>query len=617
MAVAFVAAPAANAASIAVVPRNFSPANGPLAISASVPDVRAVGVQLTTANGRGLGWLQAPARTQLVSTYWDGTINGVRVRDGSYLVRLVAGKNVLAATPIRVDSVAPELMEVSADNGSAPFSGDTALLTTVTPNADGLRDAARIHFRLTEPATVTLTISRTQNTLEAPLYTHTEGLKAGEQSFDWTPAAGLGPRTYLTQLTVVDQAANTRAYGAKTPFVGRFPRAPVVRLMGIDAAFAEPSYAPDQLATLRISADAPSLTVQFFHAGPEHVFTAADNVMNGIPVGAPAQLDWSKKRNAPSVAKLGLGPWPSGLYFAQLTAPDGRIGYAPFIVRPAVLGEHRVAIILPAATWQAYNFWDTNGDGWGDTWYARGPHRSAELGRPYLRRGVIPFFRRYDLGLLHWLAWTGKDADYLADLDLAALNGDELARTYDLIVFPGHTEYVQDALYDSIERYRDLGGNLAFLSANNFFWRVVQDGKILRRTSLWRNLGRPEGSVLGAQYVANDEGHRQGVYVVSNPGLAPWLWSKTGLEEGGTFGEFVGGYGIEIDASGPYSPSGTQVLAEIPQLFGPTLTAQMTYYETPAGAKVFAAGALDFGGSATFWPVSRILENLWTRLSVP
>ena len=43
----------------------------------------------------------------------------------------------------------------------------------------------------------------------------------------------------------------------------------------------------------------------------------------------------------------------------------------------------------------------------------------------------------------------------------------------------------------------------------------------------------------------------------------------------------------------------------------------MTYYETPAGAKVFAAGAIDFGGSATVPRISRMLENLWARLAQP
>ena len=37
----------------------------------------------------------------------------------------------------------------------------------------------------------------------------------------------------------------------------------------------------------------------------------------------------------------------------------------------------------------------------------------------------------------------------------------------------------------------------------------------------------------------------------------------------------------------------------------------------PGKAYTFAAGVLDFGGSATFWPVRRILENLWARLAAP
>ena len=43
----------------------------------------------------------------------------------------------------------------------------------------------------------------------------------------------------------------------------------------------------------------------------------------------------------------------------------------------------------------------------------------------------------------------------------------------------------------------------------------------------------------------------------------------------------------------------------------------MTYYETAQGAKVFAGGVIDFGGSATLPSVRRLLENLWARLSAP
>ena len=44
-------------------------------------------------------------------------------------------------------------------------------------------------------------------------------------------------------------------------------------------------------------------------------------------------------------------------------------------------------------------------------------------------------------------------------------------------------------------------------------------------------------------------------------------------------------------------------------------TAQMTYYETRRGARVFAAGAFTLAGAALQPDVSRVLENLWARLA--
>jgi hypothetical protein len=60
------------------------------------------------------------------------------------------------------------------------------------------------------------------------------------------------------------------------------------------------------------------------------------------------------------------------------------------------------------------------------------------------------------------------------------------------------------------------------------------------------------------------------------------------------------------------------VLAEIRNLFGPGKTAQMTYYETPNGAKVFAAGAFYFTRWIHVDPITaRLVDNVWTRLSRP
>ena len=52
-------------------------------------------------------------------------------------------------------------------------------------------------------------------------------------------------------------------------------------------------------------------------------------------------------------------------------------------------------------------------------------------------------------------------------------------------------------------------------------------------------------------------------------------------------------------------------------IFGHGQAAQMTYYETTRGAKVFAAGAFTLAGSASQADVSRLLENLWIHLAGP
>jgi hypothetical protein len=133
------------------------------------------------------------------------------------------------------------------------------------------------------------------------------------------------------------------------------------------------------------------------------------------------------------------------------------------------------------------------------------------------------------------------------------------------------------------------------------------------RGQRWRKLGRPESALVGVQYVGSNNGVVQHGYTVTGATTAPWAFAGTGLSNGDEFGR----YGIEIDARTPASPRGIQLLASIPNLIGQGRTAEMTYYETPAGAKVFAAGAINFAASLAQPAVSRLLENVWARLSVP
>ena len=310
-----------------------------------------------------------------------------------------------------------------------------------------------------------------------------------------------------------------------------------------------------------------------------------------------------------------LGRWPTGVYFARLTSSGGAYGFAPLVLRPRRLGENRVAVVVPTHTWAAYNFRDVDGDGVGDTWYASSEIHTVDLTRPFLDRGVPPHYRAYDAGFIHWMTSGGRRADFLSDEDLERIpTARRLQRLYDLVVFPGHEEYVTPHVFDIVERYHTLGGNLLFLSANNFYYRVTRRGTVLHGRDRYRDRGRPEARFIGAQYVDwFQRRYPNRPYVVTSAPSARWVFRGTGLETGSRFGT----YGIEIDARAEESPPRVEVLARIPGIFGPGKTAEMTYHETAAGAKVFAAGVINFGGSAWYSPVPRILDNLWARLSRP
>lgn len=611
-------APPVSAATLKVSTRDFSPKEQRLRIQAALPQALVAGVQLARADGTAMGWIVEPSRRRFLDLRWNGRLGPRRVWDGSYRIRLVAGASVLATSPLRVDQTPARLLSIRARNRSrTPFRGDTERSTTISPNGDGLRESAKISFTLTEPARVHFEVTRTISSPQT-VYQLTANLKAGRNTFTWHPHWSMGARTYLIRITTRDRAGNRRTYGADNAREGRRLESAVVRVLGVDAGFTQESYAPLGRARLAIETDATSLTLQTFRAGSEDTRTHSDTIMHGTPVTQPVTIPW-RARHRRAYLNPAIGAWPTGVYFVKLTANDGRVGYAPFVVRPAALGERsRVAVVMPTNTWQAYNFRDDDGNGWGDTWYAKGAQSTVRLGRMYTRRGVPPQWRKYDVDFIRWLSQTGRQPDFLTETDLESIRtAEELIRLYDFVVFPGHFEYVTRHEYDLIRNYRDLGGNLAFLSANNFFWEVRLRGRTLVRTRLWRDMGRPESALLGVQYRANDDGRKQAPYVVRGATAAPWFFAGTGLGDGSTFGQELGGYGIEIDQTTPFSPPGTLVLAEVPDVFGPGLTAQMTYYETPQGAKVFAAGTMDFGGSATLPSVSRMLSNLWARLTQP
>ena len=372
------------------------------------------------------------------------------------------------------------------------------------------------------------------------------------------------------------------------------------------AVFARRSYRPGEVAVLHLAHRYPVVLLEILHVGPEQKLTIGNETIEGVTVAGPFLLTGGRE-----TIRVRIGHWESGLYAARLSAP-GRLGFAPFVLRPAALGTNRVAVVQPTNTWQAYNYRDANGDGRPDTWYYDSSFTTVDMSRPFLDRGVPPHFRAYDLGFLRWLCHTGKHVDMLSQEDLERIPGDRLAQLYRLIVFPGHHEYVTEAEYNAVQRFRDLGGNLAFLSANNFFSRVNRDGDRITRIGRWRDLGRPESALVGVQYFDWNHGKPAQPFIVTAAADTSWLFAGTGLAAGANLGWF----GIEVDERTVASPASAHVLATIPDAFGDHRPAEMIFYRTARGANVFAAGAFTLAGpDARTSTVSRMLENLWQRLA--
>src|SRR5207237_8496267 len=123
-------------------------------------------------------------------------------------------------------------------------------------------------------------------------------------------------------------------------------------------------------------------------------------------------------------------------------------------------------------------------------------------------------------------------------------------------------------------------------------------------------LRRPQAALLTTEYFGSDNGSHRGAWIVKNTPAGRWIFARTEMHPGSSFANG----GIEADEVAPSSPRGTQIVAAIPNLFGTGHNADMTYYETANGAKVFAAGAFTLAGAVWWENVHQVIENLWSRL---
>ena len=175
--------------------------------------------------------------------------------------------------------------------------------------------------------------------------------------------------------------------------------------------------------------------------------------------------------------------WLSGVYLGRLTTlPESPEipywqSYVIFIVR-----DDRPADILFQCsdnTWQAYNLWPTNYSLYTHPDGGQGPWADVSFDRPYGRQsqftGIVndPLsvgsgeFLSFEQPLAYFLEQHGYDVTYCSNSDMLTPDRGLKCKAF---VSVGHDEYWDIRQFRSVEKLRDEGVNLLFLSGNSVCW---------------------------------------------------------------------------------------------------------------------------------------------------
>jgi hypothetical protein len=343
----------------------------------------------------------------------------------------------------------------------------------------------------------------------------------------------------------------------------------------------------------------------------------------------------------------GTDDWPSGVYLAKLTTDDAprHDSYIIFVVRDDA--RHPTYVVqLPITTYEAYNLWggkslymgcqlhdgrlrNCDPDARVDTVSFNRPfginiNEAAKygLGAGEYITNLQPVGEKYpissasfDYNLVRWMERRGYDVGYITNLDLH--ENKELPDGIKAFIATGHDEYYSKPMWDHLVAAVDHGLNVGFFTANNIYWQVrfsegefgigrhdrlmicyrkggdpVRDNELT--TGLFRNLGRPEASLIGSQYVFDPV---QGDIRIVNP--HHWLLAGTGATENA---KLRGLLGYEVNAmSATSSPANLKILAHSS---GRDYTSDVTYYIRPSSAQIFSTGTMQWS-----WGLDSFISN--------
>lgn len=362
------------------------------------------------------------------------------------------------------------------------------------------------------------------------------------------------------------------------------------------------------------------------------------------PTPEPGEKNIHECRWPPATSLTIPADWLSGVYLGRLTTlPDDGAkpywqSYVVFIVR-----DNRPADILFQCsdnTWQAYNRWPSNYSVYTHPRGTEGPWADVSFDRPYAREaqftGVVndPLtvgsgeFLPLEFPLAYWLEEQGYDVTYCSNSDLLTPDRGLKCKAF---VSVGHDEYWDIRQFHSVERLRDAGVCLLFLSGNTICWvspfRASADGRPnrilfrggpygadndyallrLKRNGPFPEHGPDEGLLMGARNI--DPVNGGGDWTIVKP--EHWLFAGTGVKRGDRIPGLVGWEyhgqpadlpGLEVVAAGTAWQGGDN-----PQSWTATI------YPGPKGNFVFNASTIFWAQGLSSPPGHTLPWSHWSR----
>ena len=323
----------------------------------------------------------------------------------------------------------------------------------------------------------------------------------------------------------------------------------------------------------------------------------------------------------------------------MLTTADGYRSHIPFTVRDDQPAD--LLLLLPDITWQAYNLYPEDGrtgaslyHAWDEEGRLLGEADAAttvSFDRPYAGAG-LPLHVGHAYDFIRWAERYGYDLAYADARDLHAGRVDPTR--YRGLVFPGHDEYWSVPMRRTVERARDNGTSLVFLSANTMYWQVelapspsgVPDRLLTcrkrqgpGRPALWREWATPSSSCSASSTRAGSPSRTPWSCATRDH----WLWEATGAARGRRAPRPGRGRGRPLlpahRAARAHRAASCSPTPRTATARAPAATRRPPSTAPPAGALVFASGtfawspALDRPGHVDA-RVQRATANLLDRI---